>query len=200
MKQKSTHSLPEDLLALTVGAAFVSFGLLMFQYHGLLTGGTAGLALVLARVTGVEFGLLFFIINLPFYWLAIRGLGWRFAVNTFIAVACVSVMVEGLPYVIGLQSLNPVFAALMGGFLIGTGMLILFRHVASLGGVGILAYYLQQRFGINAGRVQMTVDVSIVGIGFFLVSLPILALSVGGALALNTVIALNHKPGRYQIT
>ncbi|WP_028671550.1 YitT family protein [Saccharospirillum impatiens] len=200
MKQKHTHSLFEDLFALTVGAAFVSFGLLLFQYHGMLTGGTAGLALVLAKVTAIDFGLLFFIINLPFYWLAVSRLGWRFAINTFISVACVSVMVEGLPYLIGLQKVNPVFAALMGGFLIGTGMLILFRHVASLGGVGILAYYLQQRFGVNAGRVQMTVDVCIVAVGFFLVSLPMLVLSVVGALALNMVIALNHKPGRYQIT
>ncbi|HET8904477.1 MAG TPA: YitT family protein [Saccharospirillum sp.] len=200
MKQKSSHSLYEDLFALIVGAAFVSFGLLLFQFHGMLTGGTAGLALVIAKVTDIEFGIWFFAINLPFYWLAVRGLGWRFAINTFISVASVSLMVEGLPYLIDLNNLNPVFAAVMGGFLIGTGMLILFRHVASLGGVGILAYYLQQRFGINAGRVQMAVDVSIVAIGFFLVSLPMLVLSVVGALALNMVIALNHKPGRYQIT
>lgn len=200
MKQKHTHSLLEDLFALMVGAAFVSFGLLLFQFHGLLTGGTAGLALVMTKVTNIEFGVLFFAINLPFYWLAIRGLGKRFALNTFISVASVSLMVEGLPYVVSLQNLNPLFAAVMGGFLIGTGMLILFRHVASLGGVGILAYYLQQRLGVNAGKVQMAVDVSIVAIGFFLVSLPMLALSVCGALALNMVIALNHKPGRYQIT
>lgn len=200
MRQKKSHSLLEDLFALAVGSAFVAFGLLLFQYHGLLTGGTAGLALVLTKVTNIEFGVWFFAINLPFYWLAIRGLGWRFAINTFISVACVSVMVEGLPYLIGLQNLHPVFSALMGGFLIGTGMLILFRHVASLGGVGILAYYLQQRLGVNAGRVQMAVDVCIVAVGFFLVSLPMLVLSVVGALALNMVIALNHKPGRYQIT
>ena len=84
--------------------------------------------------------------------------------------------------------------------MIGNGMLIMFRHVSSLGGVGILALYLQDRFKLSAGYVQMSVDVAIVCIGFFMVSLPILAYSVFGALVINQVISLNHKPGRYQIT
>jgi uncharacterized membrane-anchored protein YitT (DUF2179 family) len=200
LKQKHTHSKLEDMLALIVGAAFVSLGLMLFEFHGFLTGGTAGLALVMTKVTDIGFGLWFFVINLPFYWLAVRGLSWRFAVNTFISVASVSLMVEYLPMLIAIDALNSVFSAVMGGFLIGTGMLILFRHMSSLGGVGILAFYLQQRFGISAGRVQMGVDVCIVAIGFFLVSLPVLLLSILGALSLNLVIALNHKPGRYQIT
>ena len=188
------------MLALLVGSLFVAFGLLLFRDQGFLTGGTAGLALVLTRVTDLGFGLVFFLINLPFYWLGWQQLGTRFTVNTFVSVCAVSLLSEGLPWVIVLGEVNPIFAAIMGGFLIGTGMLIMFRHVSSLGGVGILALYLQNRFGINAGRVQMGVDLCIVVVGYFLVSLSILLLSVLGVLALNMVIALNHKPGRYQIT
>lgn len=200
MKQKTTHSAPEDLFALLTGALFVSFGLLLFKDQGFLTGGTAGLALVITKVSDFTFGQVFFVINLPFYWLAIRRMGWRFTINTFISVASVSVLADNLHRVITLGPVNPLFAAVLGGFMIGTGMLILFRHVSSLGGVGILALYLQDRFKLSAGRVQMGVDVAIVCIGFFLVPLFILALSILGALALNLVIALNHKPGRYQIT
>lgn len=200
MKQKHKHSIPEDMLALLVGSLFVALGLLFFRDQGFLTGGTAGLALVLTQVTDLGFGLVFFLINLPFYWLGWRQLGPRFTINTFVSVCSVSLLSEGLPWVIQFEQVTPLFAAVMGGFMIGTGILIMFRHVSSLGGVGILALYLQQRFGVNAGRVQMGVDVCIVVIGFFLVSLPILVMSVLGALALNMVIALNHKPGRYQIT
>lgn len=200
MKQKSTHSLPEDLFALLIGSLFVALGLFLFKSEGFLTGGTAGLALVLIKVTDLSFGVVFFLINLPFYWLAFKRMGWRFTFNTFVSVASVSILTEILPLWIELERLNPVFAAMMGGFMIGSGMLILFRHVSSLGGVGILALYLQHRFQLSAGKVQMGVDVAIVCIGFFLVPLPVLGLSVLGALALNLVIALNHKPGRYQIT
>ena len=42
------------------------------------------------------------------------------------------------------------------------GLLMLFRHRASLGGVNILALYMQERFGFRAGAVQMAIDASIV--------------------------------------
>ncbi|WP_108125638.1 YitT family protein [Saccharospirillum mangrovi] len=196
----TTHSVPEDALALVAGALFVSLGLLLFKHQGFLTGGTAGLALVLTKVLPFSFGQVFFVINLPFYWLAYSRMGGRFTLNTFVSVAAVSLLADNLSLVIELGRVNAIFAAIMGGFLIGTGMLVFFRHRSSLGGVGILALYVQERFGLSAGRLQMGVDVAIVCVGFFLVPLPVLALSILGALALNVVIALNHKPGRYQIT
>ncbi|MBB3233032.1 YitT family protein [Halomonas stenophila] len=39
----------------------------------------------------------------------------------------------------------------MGGSLIGLGMRVLFRHRTSLGGINILALFLQQRHGWRAG-------------------------------------------------
>ena len=137
--------------------------------------------------------------NLPFYLLAIRALGWRFATNTLVAVTSVSLFADQLDHLIVFETLQPAFAAIGGGVLVGIGMLITFRHNASLGGVGILAIYLQKRFGVRAGNVQMAVDCGIVLIGFFLVSMWLLALSIAGAIAMNTIIAVNHKPGRYQI-
>jgi uncharacterized membrane-anchored protein YitT (DUF2179 family) len=101
---------------------------------------------------------------------------------------------------ISIDQINGLFAAVFGGLLVGLGMLILFRHRASLGGVGILALYLQEHYNIRAGKFQLGVDLSILAIGFFIVTLPILALSVAGAVALNIVIAINHKPGRYFIS
>jgi len=90
-------------------------------------------------------------------------------------------------------------AAVVGGFLMGMGMLILFRHRSSLGGVGILALFLQKRYGIRAGTFQMGVDFSILMCSVFIVNWEQLLISILGAGALNMVITLNHKPGRYQI-
>lgn len=198
--KSKTHSLTEDLFALLVGTLFVGFGLILLKSHGMLTGGTAGLALVLAKLTGYSFGLIFFLINLPFYLFAVGNKGWRFVINTFVSVSCVSAWSTVLPKLVTIASIDPYLAAVMGGCLLGTGVLILFRHGSSLGGAGILALYLQDRHGMSAGRIQMSLDIAIVGIGFFLVSLPILAISILSVFALNLVIALNYKPGRYQIT
>jgi uncharacterized membrane-anchored protein YitT (DUF2179 family) len=76
-------------------------------------------------------------------------------------------------------------------------LLMLFRHRASLGGVNILALYLQERFGLRAGKVQMGIDVLIVLGAVLVVPLDKVALSILGALALNMVLAINHRAGRY---
>lgn len=191
------HSLLDDAQAMLTAAAFVSLGLAFLGSHRLLTGGTAGVALLLARVTPLTFGQLFALLNLPFFWLGVRQLGWRFTVKTFAAIGLVSLASDHLGEVLGLERVHPVYAAVMGGFLVGAGLLMLFRHRASLGGVNILSLWLQERHGWRAGLFQMAVDAGIVVAGFFLVPPATLALSVLGAVALNVVLAVNHRPGRY---
>ena len=66
------HSVFEDALAILIGALCVSFGILLFKQGGLLSGGTAGIAFLIHYTTSWRFGTVFFLINLPFYVLAIR--------------------------------------------------------------------------------------------------------------------------------
>ena len=81
----------------------------------------------------------------------------------------------------------------------GAGFLMLFRHNASLGGLNILARYLAQTRGISMGKFQMLVDCIIVFLSIFVVAWPLIAMSIVGAISLNLIIAVNHKPGRYNI-
>ena len=64
--QRSRHSLAEDIFAILVGVALVSFGVFLYQQAGLVLGGLAGVALILNYLTPFEFGAIFFAINLPF--------------------------------------------------------------------------------------------------------------------------------------
>jgi uncharacterized membrane-anchored protein YitT (DUF2179 family) len=191
------HPLWEDGLALLLGTAMVALGITLYSQAGLLTGGTVGLAFLMKYLLGWPFGLVFFLINLPFYALAIWRMGWPFTLRTFCAVGMVSLLAELTPHWIGFTHLDVVYAALFGGFAMGLGLLMLFRHRASLGGVNILALYLQERFGLRAGKVQMGIDVLIVLGAVLVVPLDKVALSILGALALNMVLAINHRAGRY---
>ncbi|WP_407333911.1 YitT family protein [Enterovibrio sp. 27052020O] len=192
------HSLRENLLALLLGSALVSLGVIFFNQVGLLTGGTAGLAIFVTKVSDFSFGQVFFALNLPFYVLSVMRMGWRFTLNTFIAVTLVSLAVDHLYHVIEIARIEPLYAALIGGGLIGMGMLVIFRHKMSLGGFNILALYLQERFGIRAGKVQMALDCAIVVMSLFIVDITLIALSILGAITTNLILAMNHKPGRYQ--
>ena len=191
------HTLFEDAQALVTGTLFVAFGVGMYAHVGLLTGGTAGIAFLVHYATGWRFGVVFFVINLPFAVFALRTMGWRFTIKTFVAVALLSVFSELVPHVVRFEWLQPVYAAVMGGFLIGAGLLMLFRHHASLGGLNILVLWLQERHGWRAGKVQMAIDCLIVVAALAIVDPVLVAISVLGAVALNLVVAVNHKPGRY---
>jgi uncharacterized membrane-anchored protein YitT (DUF2179 family) len=191
------HHAYEDIQALLTGTIFVTLGVLMFKQVGLLTGGTAGVAFWLHYATGWNFGLVFFAINLPFYALAYQRMGRSFTLKTFAAVALLTALTNLMPQWLGFEHLNPVATAVIGGLLMGTGMLILFRHKASLGGFNVLVLYLQEKRGWRAGRIQMALDCTIVLLAFGVTDWQHVLLSVLGAVALNQTLATNHRAGRY---
>ncbi|MCH1918188.1 YitT family protein [Shewanella sp. A3A] len=191
------HSVVEDVTGLFVGCCFVSLGVFFLRQAGLLTGGTAGAALLLTHLSHLSFGTLFVLLNLPFFWLAWARMGKDFTVKTFICIVAVGAMTDALGLVLHFDYINVIYAAVMGALLLGSGLLILFRHKASLGGFNIFALYMQDRFNIRAGNIQMLLDSAIVVASFFIISPWLLALSVLGAVITNIVLTFYHKPGRY---
>ena len=197
MTTASDHSLFEDIQALVSGTLLFAFAIVLFRHAGLLTGGTAGLAFLGHYASDVSFGLLYFLINIPFYIFGLLALGKAFTLKTFCAVALLSLYSEVLPRWIHIESIHPVFAAIIGGLLAGAGLLMLVRHRASLGGLGVMAIYLQKKRGWSAGTLQMIADGFIVCGALAIVEPTRVALSILGALVLNMVLAINHRPGRY---
>lgn len=191
------HSLFEDAQGLFTGTVLAALGILVLGQAGLLTGGVAGMAFLLNYAFGWNFGLSFFVINLPFYWLAYRRMGRAFTIKTFCAVGLLALLTQFQPLMITVTYVHPLWAAILGGLLIGMGMLALFRHRASVGGVGVLALYFQDTFKWRAGLVQLAIDLVILLIAFFVISPITVICSVIGAAALNFFIAINHRTDRY---
>lgn len=191
------HSRTEDLQALLIGTLLVALAVSMFRHAGLLSGGTVGIAFLLHYLGGWSFGAVYFVINLPFYWLAWRQMGRAFTAKTFAAIGLLSVTSDWLAHQLAFGRLEPWLAAVLGGVLLGNGFLILFRHQASLGGTGVLALLLQKKRGWRAGHVQLAIDAVIVAAALVTVPWQRVALSVLAVAVLNLVIATNHRPGRY---
>ncbi|PXA89766.1 hypothetical protein DMC25_09010 [Caulobacter sp. D4A] len=191
------HTPIEDIHALLIGTSFIAVGLTLLKTAGLVTGGIAGIALIISYLGGWPVGVVFFVLNLPFYVFAQRALGWTFTLKTLVVNVLLTGLTLALPHWLKLQGVNPVFAAVFGGTIIGMGILALARHRSSVGGVGVLGLWLQEKHGISAGKVQMATDVLVVGAAFMVVSFDKLLLSILSAVALSIVIIANHKPGRY---
>ena len=112
----TTHSVIEDIFALVSAGLFVAFGVFLFQSQDLMVGGAAGLALLGTYAVDMDFGLLFFLINLPFYTLAWTQISKRFTFNTFISVTTVSILTEQIPAFVDISHINPFFAAIFEMF------------------------------------------------------------------------------------
>jgi uncharacterized membrane-anchored protein YitT (DUF2179 family) len=195
--QQAKHTHFDDIQGILTGALIVALGISFFKSAGLLTGGAVGISFLIHYATGANFGLTLFLVNLPFYWLALKRMGMEFTLKTLATVGLVSLLVELLPQMFAFARIDPFFAGIAGGLLIGVGMLILFRHRASLGGLNVLVLWLQERFGWRAGKLQMGLDVVILLGAAFIVPPLVLVASVLGAVLLNFALAVNHKPGRY---
>ncbi|PZX17119.1 putative 5xTM membrane YitT family protein [Palleronia aestuarii] len=194
------HSLLDDAQGLGFGVFCAALGLQVLTFAGLVTGQTAGIAVIVSYLTGWSFGPVFFVINLPFYWLGWRRMGATFTVKSLLSVTLLSILTELLPMGFEIERLNPALGAVIFGVLTGLGLLALFRHGGSLGGVGIVALYAQDRFGIQAGYLQLAFDAVLFAVAFLIFPVPIVIWSLLGAVVLNLVIAINHRRDRYVAT
>ena len=193
-----THHAPwEDAQGIAFSIAITSLALSVLEHLGLMTGGVAGIALIGFYLTGIDTGLLFFICNLPFYLLAVTKMGWAFTLKSFAAVGVMSALVTVQGDLIDYAFIDPLYGAVIGGVMIGYGLLGMFRHRASLGGVGILAVFLQDRFGFRAGLVQFTVDAAIFALALATLDTVLVLYSFAGAAMLNLFLTVNHRTDRY---
>lgn len=191
------HALWEDVLAIPSGAFMLSFGVFLLGQIGGVAGGLAGVAILGSYWTHWSFGLIFFVINVPFFILAVWRMGVRFTVKTVIAVALISVFSWVHEQFLDISSISPLYGGIFAGLCVGVGMIMIFRHGASAGGFGILALYLQESRGIRAGYAQGAFDVVVVILSLTIVPPYVLFCSLLGAVILNLILAINHRPGRY---
>ena len=191
------HSKLEDIQGLITGTLLMALAVQFFKAGALITGQVAGLSLLVSYWGDWSFGAVFFVINLPFYVVAIYRMGAVFTLKTFAAVAILTGWTFVLPEVFTISFLHPLAGAILGGVASGAGLLILFRHGATLGGVGIVAVWLQDTRGIKAGKVQLGFDIGVFSLAFLLFPPMIVLFSLIGAVVTNIVILTNHRRDRY---
>ncbi|WP_371153318.1 YitT family protein [Jannaschia sp. 2305UL9-9] len=191
------HSLLEDAQAFVLGTTLCALGVQFLTAESLITGQTAGLAVLLSYVSDWSFAVWFFVLNLPFYVLGWLRLGPLFVGKTVIAVTMVSTISTLLPQLVTISVASPWLSSFLAGCITGLGLIVIFRHGASLGGVGILALWLQERTGIQAGWVQLGFDLVLFAGAFAVLDPSLVAASLLGAVVVNLIIAVNHRRDRY---
>ena len=159
VKQKTKSELFREivvqLLWLTIGAIIVAFALESFMFpHKIFDGGVIGISMMLSYLTGMQLGLLIFLINLPFLLIAFNKFGVRFVLQTFYAVSVLSVFTNIIHWEIATK--DPLLAPVFGGIILGTGVGLVLKNNASLDGTEIMSIRLSQKFSfMSVGQFLM---------------------------------------------
>jgi len=182
-----------DFQGICFGTFMASLGIVFLKSVGLVTGQTAGLSVLLSYVLPFDFGEIFFVISLPFFWLAWMKRGREFTIKTLIVVAGISTLTPFLSAQITFSHIHPLLAAIIAGACSGIGLIALFRHNASAGGLGILALIIEHKTGFKAGWFQLCFDAAIFLSACFVLPFSHVFYSFVGAALLNAMIAWNFR-------
>ena len=136
-----------DYLLVTLGALLTAFAFAAFFLpHDIAPGGVTGIATMLSSVTGLNVGLLSFLINLPLFAIGWRRVGLRFAVRSFISMILLSLLIDVMPE-FDLAG-NMMLAAIFGGVTMGAGLGLVVRAGATTGGTDMAAMIVHEHWSM----------------------------------------------------
>ncbi len=147
------YSVRWNLLLITSGAILWSFAVKSIaQPHQFIPGGLFGLGSLLFHSTGLlSPGIIFFLLNLPFFALGWIKLSPRFVLYSLYAMVVTSGSYELVNVTLDIH--DQLYAAVACGVLSGLGGGLSLRSLGSGGGLDIIAVWLFQNFNIGVGKV-----------------------------------------------
>lgn len=163
--KKSWMRMVRDFLMIAVAAVIYGAGISLFlDPNNLAPGGVSGIAVIVNRLSGIETGTLYFLLNIPIMILGIWKFGWRFMVKTAYAIVMTSFFTNYLSRY-GAMTTDPLLAALAGSVLIAVGIGTVFKAGATTGGTDIIIKVIRQKYKhLKTGFLFQCTDIVIVAI------------------------------------
>jgi len=192
------HSTLDDAYGMFIGIALAAAGIAILGKSGLITGGIAGMALLASFTTQYGASALVPIINIPFLIFALLSMGRSFTMKSVIVSFALGAGISLVSPMLNLSGIHSGIGSVLGGTFLGMGILCLARHNASMGGTGAIALWTQRRYSINAGLSQLACDCMLFLLAGFFLPLEKMAWSLIGTVAMNLILIIWHKPGRYR--
>ena len=155
-----------------VGCVLLALGVVgFFSPNEIITGGTAGLALLLHYVTSVNIGILIAAVNLPLLIIGWRYLGKTFAIRTVITIFLIAVFIDITDTIIELKPfiMDDTLASIFGGIMIGVGLAFVIKGNSSAGGSTILARIIASKTEIKPSTVILVIDSAIILSSLFII-------------------------------
>ena len=153
------------------GCIFLALGVVWFFVpNDLLTGGTAGLSLLLHYVSPYSIGTLMIAVNLPLLLIGYKYLGKMFAFRTIVTIVLISIFIDLFVEVLELEAviLDKSLASIFGGAFIGLGLALVIKGNSSAGGSTIIAKIVSSKSEIKPSTVILCIDFIIITSALFI--------------------------------
>lgn len=149
--KRYAYSIPWNLFLITVGSVLFAIGLKAIAVpHGFITGGLAGVSLLIYYVTDLwSPGLWYLLVNFPIFLFGWFFISKRFFFYSIYGMLILSAAIESVTFTIPVT--NHFLAVLAAGSIIGAGVGVTLRSLGSLGGNDIIAILLNRKFNIRIG-------------------------------------------------
>lgn len=131
----------------------------------ILTGGVAGVSIVISEITGIDTAILINVIVYSMFLLGVLVLGKNFAYKTVTSSVVYPIFVTVLSRFPIPLDIDPLLASVYAGVFVGVGVGIVFRTGASTGGMDIPPLIINKYTGIPLPALVLMVDALTVGAG-----------------------------------
>ena len=157
-------SILSKMFFLTVGPFVAAFALEIFLVpNNIIDGGIVGISIILSYLTKINLGLLIFIINIPFFFLAFNKIGKKFVLQTFYAIGMLSLALNFFTTHEHPVTHDLLLSTVFGGIILGAGVGLVLKNEGSLDGTEIMSLVLSKKFGFSVGEWIMLFNIFIYG-------------------------------------
>ena len=146
---------------MTIGILLAAIALEVFLIpNKIIDGGITGVSIILSFLTNINLSIFIIILNVPFLLLGFRHLGKNFLIQSTVAMALFSVLLEIFKQV-DVVTNDVLLATVFGGILLGIGVGFVIRYGACLDGVETVAILINKKTSFSVGQVILLVNLVI---------------------------------------
>ncbi len=153
-----------DIFLILLGSALGPFALqVLLTPNGLLTGGVAGIAVLLQFISGIDSWVWYTCINIPIFIAGFRFVSPRFFLYSLLGAAAYSGFLALFGHLDGIWTeTNLLLNGIIGGILSGVGCGIVLRGKGSGGGMDVIAVIFRRKWGFQLGEVILAANLLII--------------------------------------
>ncbi|PIC71900.1 MULTISPECIES: YitT family protein [unclassified Sporosarcina] len=162
-KKETVGHILRRYLFISIGVVITAVALDLFLIpNSVIDGGIIGIALILNFISGVPFGILILILNLPFLFFGYKHIGKNFFFSSSYSIALLAI-VEFPLKTLGPFVTDSLLATVFGGLLLGAGVGTIIRNGGALDGTEILGILLTKKIPYSVGEFVMFFNLFIFG-------------------------------------